>query len=79
MKEVVNGVLAWWWTVRVRCGAHDDDAGEIGEVCDGSAEVGFDGGVVFLSGCAVDAGAVGEEDGCFSESFRDEGSRVIDV
>ena len=78
--EEVHGVgFPHVWTVEIGCGAEDDDAGEVGEVVDGAAEEGFEGGVVFLRGGAVGSAAVGEEGGGVFEGFGEEDAREVDV
>ena len=78
--EKVHGIrLTGIRSVKVRGRAQDDDAAEVGEVGDGTAEQGFENGVVFLRGGAVLAAAVGEELGGVLEGLAEEGAAEVDV
>lgn len=79
VEEVVDAVLAGMGAVKIRGGAHEDDAGEIDGADGREASHGLEDGVVFLRSEAVDAGAVGPEASGVLEGLAEEGAREIDV
>lgn len=65
--------------IEIGGGAEHDDAAEVGEVVNGAAQQGLEGGVVFLRGGAVGAAAVGEEFRRVFEGFAEQGAAEVDV
>ena len=78
--EEVHGIsLAGIRSIKVRGRSQDDDAAEVGQVGDGTAEQGLEGGVVFLRGGAVLAAVVGEEFCGVLEGLAEKGTAEVDV
>lgn len=61
VEKVVGCRLTQPRAVKVGGCAHDDHTGEIDDALDRGAEHGFESCIVFLSGGAVDAAAIGDE------------------
>lgn len=78
--EEIHGVgLTGIRSVKVRGRSQDDDAAEVGQFGNGTAEQGFENAVVFLRGGAVLAAAVGEELSGVLEGLAEEGAAEVDV
>lgn len=79
VEQVVSGGSAGVGTVKVRGGAHDDDAGEVGQLVGRGAEEDFQGGVILLGAGAVVAGSVGQDLGGVLESGAEDVAAVVDI
>ena len=79
LEQVVCGGTTEERTVEVRSSSHNDDSAEVDELLNGGAQESSKGCVVFLSGRAVVASAVGDQSGEVIESLSEETTRVVDV